>query len=42
MMHMPPCKLLSAITTVPGKYRACSAGTVQVDCTSAVSEVFKV
>lgn len=42
MMLAPLCKLLSAITTVPGKYRACSAGTMQLGPPSAASEVVEV
>lgn len=42
MMLAPLCKLPSAITTVPGKCQACSAGIVQLDLHSAASEVVKV
>lgn len=42
MMLTPLCKLPSAMTTVPGKYRACSAGTMQLDSAGAASEVLTV
>jgi len=41
-MHVPPCRLPPAITSMPGKHTAWSTGSVELGCPSAVSEAFGV